>query len=122
MKRKIRSRRQRRIVGINFADPEDAGWGAPVAFRFVQSLLLLTGQTPSPGEPFLAEENRVRSADGLPWPGAAPLETLQGASHRVPVRGQSDNQLLTVVRDAGGMRGAGHEKPPCRQKQSSKHP
>lgn len=122
MERKISSRGQRRIVGVDLADSEDAGGRAPVPLGFVATSFVLTGKATTPGEPFLSEEDRPRPANRLPWSSAGPLETLQGASHRVPVRGDGDNQLLAVVRDAGGTRGAADEKQPCWQKQSSKTP
>ena len=108
MEGKIRSGGQRRIVGVDLADPENPGWCPAIALRFAQARFVLTGEAATPGEPFLAKENRARWADGLPRPGAGTLEALQRAPHCVPVRGEADDQLLTIVRDAGGMGAAGH--------------
>ena len=122
MKGKVRPGRQRWIVSVDFSDPKNPGGRASVALGFAQTGFVLAGEAATPGETFLAEKNRDGVAQRAPGTRVVALEPLQRAAHRVPVRGQRDNQLLTIVRDTGGTRGAGDEKQPCRQKQSSRHP
>src|SRR5262245_47602587 len=72
MKRKIRARRQGRIVGVDFTNLKYSRWGPTVAFLFVQSAFVLAGQTSAPGESVFSEQNRYRIAGLAPGaPGRA---------------------------------------------------
>src|SRR4030095_13695948 len=65
MKGKFRTRRERRIVGVDFADAKDAGRRATVPLLFAQAVFILTGEAATPGQTVLAEQDRNRPADGV---------------------------------------------------------
>ena len=91
MKRKIRARRQGRIVSVDFSNLKDPGWGPPVAFLFAQSAFILAGQSSAPGEPIFSEQNRHRLAGWVPGAPRRAFESLQGAAHRIPIGRQPNN-------------------------------
>ena len=67
-----------------------------------------------------SKEHRHRIARRLPRSAAGALETLQKAAGRIPIRRETDDELLAIGGHPGGMRTAGDEKQQCRQKHSSK--
>src|ERR1700747_2961025 len=56
MKWIICSRRQRRIVGKNLANPKNAGGCPAITLMFSQSRLLLTSDTTSPGQTVFSKQ------------------------------------------------------------------
>ena len=61
MERIIGPRRQRRIVGVNFANSKNPGRRSTIALVFAQPLLALSGDPAAPGQSFLAKQHRHRS-------------------------------------------------------------
>ena len=110
MEREICSSRQGGVVSVNFPDPENARGRAPIAFGLAQTFLVLTSDATSPGQAAFPKEDRAGRAGWLPSAGTVPLETLQRSPHRVPIRSDSDKQLLAVIRNARGTGTAGKLK------------
>lgn len=115
MKGKIRSRRQRRIIGIDLSDPKNSRRRAAISFLFAQAVFSLSGKPAAPGEPIFAEQDRHAIRDWTPGSGARAFKALQDAAHRIPIRGEADNQLLTVGRHPGGMHTAADDEQQCPQ-------
>ena len=106
MKGKVRARRERGVIGVDFSNRENTRGRTAVAFMFVPAGFVLTGETAAPREPVFAEENRNRLADRLPRAAFVALVTLQLAVRAVPIRRDRDDELPAVVRQAGGTRAA----------------
>jgi hypothetical protein len=91
MEGKFCARRERWVIGVDFADAKDAGRSATIAFLFPQTAFILTGEAPTPSQSVLAEQDRNRRADLMPGTRGGTLEALQLAAHGIPVGREGNN-------------------------------
>ena len=104
MKRVISPGRKLRVVSVNLADAENAGWRAAVMFFFSQASIVLDGETCAPSHAILAKQNVERPGYGFPIVAAVlPFKELQVAAHGIPRWRDPDDELGAVVRHAIGI-------------------
>src|SRR5438477_2348123 len=120
MKRIIRAARQRRIVSIDFAEPENASRRAAIAFFLVETVLLLPGYSPAPGEPVFAEQDGMWPV--LPAPCSARFfEEKELAAHRIPGGRKRDDELRAILGQGGGTGAAGKSEQGNEANEAVKH-
>ncbi|MDB6146581.1 MAG: hypothetical protein JWO45_245 [Spartobacteria bacterium] len=87
-----------RIVGVNFADSEDAGGSTTVALFFSQASFILTSQTPTPRDSAFAEEDGDRPTDRGPCAATlSPFKQPHFAAHGIPSRRNRHDELGALV-------------------------
>ena len=73
--------RQLRFVTKNFSDGKNPGGSAAVSFLFVQSLLILPGDSAAPRESTFAKQHRHRRRNGAPIAASGTFEALHLPAH-----------------------------------------